>query len=352
MRRLAGSLAASLVAVALLAGPAGAAVLWTLTGSPLTATSGVSTTFSLTATNLDLANDIGCVRVAVTSSFIIEATSIVSVSSGRSWASSSSGSTVTAHSVDGGGRLNPFENMVFSVRARPLAPGVWSWTGTAYEGQDCSKPLMLSIQLAAIVVTGAAVTQTPMPTPMPTAVPTAIPTPHPTSPPILPLPSASLPTLPLPTLPVIGAVPTLPIPAGTATATRTPAPVTSARATPSASESADAEVPSGSPFSGSVAGGGEPGSGGPTSVSTTDSLGPSGIGVRSWATDDLGDLDVSINGALDLGQLWLVPAMVVGTPGLLVILWVALQIAAGVMWLPAARRLRGDQRRDAMIVRG
>ncbi len=44
---------------------------------------------------------------------------------------------------------------------------------------------------------------------------------------------------------------------------------------------------------------------------------------------------------------WSVPAMVVGVPGLLVVLVVALQAIGGAAWLPVARRgLRGDGMRS------
>jgi hypothetical protein len=46
-----------------------------------------------------------------------------------------------------------------------------------------------------------------------------------------------------------------------------------------------------------------------------------------------------------LGELWYVPAVVVAGPGLLVVVWVLLQLAAGIAWLPATRRIRGQERR-------
>jgi hypothetical protein len=60
--------------------------------------------------------------------------------------------------------------------------------------------------------------------------------------------------------------------------------------------------------------------------------------------------------ALDLGletldvlagvEVWAVPAAVMGGPGLLVLLWLALQAAGAMAWIPAARRLRdGDASR-------
>jgi hypothetical protein len=58
----------------------------------------------------------------------------------------------------------------------------------------------------------------------------------------------------------------------------------------------------------------------------------------------LGDgLSVTNGGNLDTAQLWFGPAAVLGGPGLLVLLWVGVEVLAGIAWLPAARRLRGDE---------
>lgn len=351
--RLALALVASIAALALVAEPVGAAVLWTLVGTPLTATTGQSTTFQLTATNLDLAKDIGCIRVGVTSQFAVEGTSIVSVSSGRTWTSSSGGSAVTARSIDGGGRLNLLESVVFSVQALPLAPGAWTWSGTAYEGQDCSSPLPLSIQLTAILVTGAAATPVPTPSPVPSASPTPTPTPRPTPTPVLsvpslPLPSIGVPPLPLPSLTTIAPLPTLAAPSPTSS----PSPVGSWSASqlPKPLPSVSPAVTAGHADDGGEAGDGQ--GGGPTAAYAPVVIGPGGVGVR-WSPDGdnagLGALSLE---QLELGQLWLVPAALVGTSGLLVILWVVLQLAAGALWLPAARRLRGEHRsRPQVIVR-
>ena len=44
-------------------------------------------------------------------------------------------------------------------------------------------------------------------------------------------------------------------------------------------------------------------------------------------------------------QLWLVPGAVIAGPGLLVLIWLAIQVVAGMVWLPAARRIRGENER-------
>jgi hypothetical protein len=65
------------------------------------------------------------------------------------------------------------------------------------------------------------------------------------------------------------------------------------------------------------------------------------VGIRGGAlTPD--DFGLGALGGLDSVGLWVLPAVFVGVPGLLVIVWVALQVGAGLVWLPAARRMRGD----------
>jgi len=50
-------------------------------------------------------------------------------------------------------------------------------------------------------------------------------------------------------------------------------------------------------------------------------------------------------GNLSTLELWLVPGAVIAGPGLLVLLWLAIQVLAGMVWLPAARRVRGQDDR-------
>lgn len=42
-------------------------------------------------------------------------------------------------------------------------------------------------------------------------------------------------------------------------------------------------------------------------------------------------------------DVWAIPGLVVGVPGLLVILFVLLQAAGALAWIPAIRRLRGEE---------
>jgi hypothetical protein len=57
-------------------------------------------------------------------------------------------------------------------------------------------------------------------------------------------------------------------------------------------------------------------------------------------------------GALGLDMLaaapvWVVPVATIGGPGLIVLVWVALQAAGASIWIPSARRLRGEENRVA-----
>jgi hypothetical protein len=45
---------------------------------------------------------------------------------------------------------------------------------------------------------------------------------------------------------------------------------------------------------------------------------------------------------LDDPFLWFVPGAVVGVPGLLVLLWIALQMVGALAWVPAVRRMSGE----------
>jgi hypothetical protein len=53
------------------------------------------------------------------------------------------------------------------------------------------------------------------------------------------------------------------------------------------------------------------------------------------------ELNMELADALGASQVWFVPAAVIGAPGLLVLLWVALQTAGTLAWVPFVRRMRG-----------
>jgi hypothetical protein len=74
-------------------------------------------------------------------------------------------------------------------------------------------------------------------------------------------------------------------------------------------------------------------------------LAPDGrSGSRSGVLIDAPALDLGLGtlGVLAGVEIWAVPAAVIGGPGLLVLLWMALQAGGAMAWVPAARRLRND----------
>jgi hypothetical protein len=189
------------------------------------------------------------------------------------------------------------------------------------------------------------------PTPTPTATPTPKPTPRPTPTPtpILPLPSLPLPSLPLP-LPSIGASPT------TAPTTNPsddrPRSSASPSGEPSDDDGPDSAGPPGAPGApgapgsvgsprfGPALGEDDPRVGG-GSVAEGNGLQTSRL---AYGRDRLG-LETGAFGILAGFQVWAVPAATLGVPGLLVLLWVALQAGGGLAWIPAVKRLRGHDRR-------
>jgi hypothetical protein len=334
-RAVRAALATAAIALAVLPSHVAAALLWTLTASPLTATTGIPTTFTLVGTNGDPVSQIGCIRVTVPGATVLGA-SIVSASNGRTWLATVNGNTVRVQSQDGGGRLALLQSVTFLITATPNSPGARAWSSNAYTQQDCSGVGSVLGVPPVVVVTGAAPPPTPppLPAPRPTAAPTPTPRPTPIPTPLasLPLPSVPMPPLPAPSLP--------PAPAGSASP---PAgvplpsvPLPSASASPVAAPLSGPPAGSGS-GPGASAGGGSSGGG-----AAPADIGPGGLGGRITPAGSDG-LSVGGLGSLDAFGLWLVPGTVIAGPGLLAIIWLLIQVLAGMAWLPAARRLRGRE---------
>jgi hypothetical protein len=303
--------------------------LWTLVGSPLTAPSGVSTTFTLTVTNEDVLSQIGCVEVSTTSHFRVDDTAITN---GLPWTigDSESHTQVTARSTNSGGALGLLESLVFTVTATPLDPGAWSWSGMAYQDISCGGSPLAGVALVAIVVTAAT------PTPTPAVTPTPTPTPMPTVP-----PSAA--------------------PTATPSPTRTPSP------TPTSSP-ARRETPSSTAIPGttptSVAAGEPNRSGAPATPEPTGSGTATSRSSRAAPTPDLGrgsailddpftvsSRNVSIDADLSSTRFALqpilvlvVPAILLSGPGLLLILAFVAQVTGALAWLPIVRRHLGERK--------
>src|SRR4029077_12631955 len=131
------ALATAAIALVVLPSQVAAALLWTLTASPLTATTGVPTTFTLVGTNGDPLSQIGCIRVTVPSANL-QGASIVSVSNGGTRRATVNGTTAWVLSQDPGGRLALLQSVTFRIQATPSAPGAYAWNSNAYTRQDCT----------------------------------------------------------------------------------------------------------------------------------------------------------------------------------------------------------------------
>lgn len=340
-RGLGGTLLVGLIG---LAGPMSthaALELWTLVGLPLTATAGQLTTFTLTATNALVLNDIGCLEVDLPPSFQEISVAITQTPEGRPWKHHETGTNVVVYSDGGGGRLELLQSVTFTITARPTVPGLSSWPNHAHERHDCQGADLPGVALPVSIV----------PQLLPTPTPTVPATPTPTL--TLPVPTISALPTPLPTLsltplpglvttprPSASAAPNGQVPSPTATAVRPsasaepaspratpPTPSSSARGTTAVpAASADAPRPSD-----------EPAAVAHIRPASTPDQGPTVV-------FDPADVGVDFAGPSLLAgiEIWAVPAATLGLPGLLVMLFVALQATGALAWMPAVRRLRGD----------
>jgi hypothetical protein len=319
---------------------ASAALLWTLVVSPLTATAYQSTTFTFTASNLDVLGVLGCLEVDLPSSFLIQGAGTPTASNGGTWVTSLSGNAMLVHSVDNAGRLKLAQSVTFTLQARPTAAGAFALPNHSHVRFDCTSTDQPGVALPITVLPGATPIPVPTPTPKPTPSPTPRPSPRPTP---SPAPTLPLPTLPLPTLPVPPILSTPP-PLPQETATPLPADVPQTSPLGSASPALASGPPrrssssTASPFvAPSAANQGPP--------TTTPSAGRGGgVPAVRLKAEDL-KLNTELGAALGASQLWFVPAAAIGAPGLLVLLWVGLQTAATLAWVPFVRRMRGQDDR-------
>jgi hypothetical protein len=346
-------LAVILALVASIGSARAASLLWSLTASPLAATTGVQKVFTLTATNedplaaLDSSREIGCVVVDVPANFTVAGAVVTGSNAGDGWhVDSVVGNRVTVHTDSGGDRLALLGWVRFTITATPMQTGSLLWNAGAYRAQDCSGGAALLGVPPTVVVTGPLVTPTPQPTPAPTPTatlkPTPAPTPRPTLPPLpVPLPSVPLP-LPVP-LPSVGQPPGPgPAPTGPPSPS-TPRPSEEPRASEDdRPEPQDETDPGGAPA-------GVPPSSGASAVDGSGE-GPGNGAAAPVAADaprvafderhlDLGSVDVDLFAGI---EVWSVPAATLGVPGILLLVWVALQAAGALAWIPAVKRLRGD----------
>lgn len=340
-RRLVAMLAATLVATLVLPSLTAALLVWTLVASPLVATAGQLTTFSLTATNGDLLTELGCVQMTLPASYEAVSAGGASASNGDPWIASVAGRTVAVHSLSGGGRLERLETVSFTITTRPRVAGATTWTNHAHRQQDCSgaeeagRPLVVTV----LATPTRTLAPTPTPTPVPTPTPAPTPTPRPT------------PTAPPPSPPPNGG-------------STSPSASVQPRATASAPSGSSASAVPGRPSSPpgpSASGGPSAGSGG-AAVGTAEpspSAGATGpeIGEVTPLLPAVRFDERRLNlaggsaGLLAGIEVWAVPAATIAVPGLLVILWVAIQALGAIAWMPAVRRLRGQATAPARTVK-
>jgi hypothetical protein len=298
VRRFGGRRLGALLAVAAiwasLASPTAGAVGWTLVGGPLTATVFQPTTYTFTATNLAYGNDIGCVEIQLPATYVLDSLGTPSASNGEDWIAEPYGSDwILVHSESGGGRLEIGEWVTFSFTATATQAGAQLWGNHAHRQQDCSGADIEPGTMPMVV--------TPVLLPTPTPAP-------PTPPPPPPPPSQPTPAPP----------PATPEPTPRPTPTSTPEPSVATepdRPTPVVVVPPN-EPPSAGPAARMA----------PLPEGQTSSI---GIGTEVFAL---------LEGPL----VWFVPGAAVGVPGLLVLLFIALQAAGAMAWLPAVRRMSGD----------
>ena len=336
-------LAVILALVASIGGARAASLLWSLTASPLVATTGVQKVFTLTATNedplaaLDSSREIGCILVDVPPNFGVAGATVTGSNAGDGWhVDSVIGNRVMVHTDSGGDRLELLGWVRFTITATPLATGSLTWSSQAYRAQDCTGGATLLGVPPIVVVTGPAVTPTPQPTPQPTPRPTPAPTPRPTAPPPVPLP---LPSLPVP-LPSIGLSP------GSEPGPTRP-PTSSAPRPTSEPTASDGEAPPRSPRPGS--GEAAPVARPPASGSGTGEAGKGAVAQPPHAAPRIAFTESHLGfGSMEIDllagvEIWSVPAATLGVPGILLLVWVALQAVGALAWIPAVKRLRGDE---------
>ena len=66
------------------------------------------------------------------------------------------------------------------------------------------------------------------------------------------------------------------------------------------------------------------------------------LGEPEGWTGDIREVSLGPLGVIDGITMWAIPIAIVGGPGLLVILWVLIQTGVALAWIPAVKRMRGE----------
>lgn len=334
-----GSLAVAVPTVVL-----GASGGWTIARTPSSVVAGVKTAIDVTATNTAGGSSLGCVRLQVPAAFVVDAVVVDAVQPSHAWtadapAAGPSGSTIVqVHGVTEGDILKGDGDTVdFHVTVTGTGSGAYSWPAESRDHATCTS----GIDTDSITVSIVAAQPTAAPTPTPTASPTPRPTPSPTprpSPTPMATPTATPPPGPATPRPTqggggIGPPSATPSPSPVATPPATQ-PSSSPASEPSASSNADSsETPSAASGT-TVDGHGRPPADPPAAIR------PYVVGT-SGALDSL-DADLAGAALARLDHLvWAVPGLALTVPGLLLLLAILAQVAAGAAWLPIVRRKLG-----------
>lgn len=323
---------------------------WSLTANPSTVTSGVTTDIQLRLTDTDGSGDIGCMRMSVPAAFAVSGVAVIATSADTPWTATQSGAGPTAISVfnpDGSGKLRADDWVDFRVTVDGQQPGSYSWVAEVVQDTACSgdtflEPINLPMMVAPPAATPTSAPTAPPATPAPTAPPAA-----PTAPPATPAPTPAVsPRLTAPPSATPTSTASIPPSAPSPTATSGPG-EPSPDESPAGSDSSGPPLPSiGSDGTG-ASGEGEGTDRNPTGSSADDpGLGAAGSAWAPTAGDPgAPDADLAIAfealGALGGVHSWFVPGLVVGVPGLLLILIVTAHVALGAAWVPNVGRLLG-----------
>lgn len=378
LRRAAAAVIA--LGLALLAPLSASAVVgWSLTADPSTVPLDRETRVQLRLTDTGLLGDLGCV--------VIQVPDDADYRGGRlngsqradpgnkapDWDLKDSGGNPTVVRVfakNADHRLTMGDSVDFEIRVRPRTDGSSRWPAEAYYNEDCSGlPALAAITIEITLGRGAS-TPTPTPTPTPTTTPT--PTPSPTATPTpTPTPTArpTRPPTPTPTRPPDATAPPPSAPPPIRAATPTPAgtlatvPPTSRAPTPSPRATADASAPGqgtaspGESPAAAVPGGvvlGPTAPGGPL-ISESGGSSPDRavvtyrmpVSLYSYAdTPDAAAAPATVVGSLlsaNGSASWVVPGLVTGVPGMLILVLAAVNAVLGFGWVPGVGRLLGPE---------
>ena len=314
-----------------------AATTWGVAISPTSISQGQATALAVRATNVTENKGIRCVVISVPSGITVLGVTVTATTGKTPWtaavSSGGGGTLVSIWNVDALGKLQQGDWVDVSVSVRGDVPGTYAWTAAGFHDSACWEEPLPETNTVFVTVAGS-------------APPPATPTPPPPA-------SGATPT-PAPPAPDPGGGGTdgtaRPSPTGSDGASTEP------RATrdddddddgggPSGSASPDDEGTASAP--GSLRGpGGAPGGGGgsppraPLAVDVGGAAADAPIGGGILASP----VGLAALSLLDDAHVWFVPGAVVGVPGLLLLIVVAVQMAGGALWIPVTRRLIG---RDA-----